>query len=91
MLPYWLLFMLWSVGAVQAERRRAQDSRLILFATATVLTILMIGLRFEVGGDWGAYIRIYESIFFLPLGSALSITDPGYAVLNWLAAQEIWA
>lgn len=79
--------MLWSVGAVQAERRGAQDPRLILFATATVLTILMIGLRFEVGGDWGAYIRIYESIFFLPLASALSITDPGYAVLNWLAAQ----
>lgn len=79
--------MLWSIYAIQAERRRAQDLRLIVFVVATVLTVLMIGLRFEVGGDWGAYIRIYESIYFLPLMSALSITDPGYAVVNWFAAQ----
>jgi hypothetical protein len=87
LLPYWLLFMLWLVAALQAERRRAQDPLTILFVTATVLTILMIGLRFEVGGDWGAYFRIYESIYFIPLQSSLSITDPGYAVVNWFAAQ----
>lgn len=75
------------MGAVHAERRHIQNLWPILFAIATVLTILMIGLRFEVGGDWGAYLRMYESIFFLPLTSALAITDPGYAALNWLAAQ----
>lgn len=47
----------------------------------------MIGLRFEVGGDWFNYTRIYESIFFLSLPSALSFTDPAYAGLNWLSAQ----
>uniref|UniRef100_UPI0035C987C5 EpsG family protein n=1 Tax=uncultured Sphingomonas sp. TaxID=158754 RepID=UPI0035C987C5 len=87
MLPYWLLFTLWAAGAVQAERRRAQDPRLIFFILAAVLTILMIGMRFEVGGDWGAYQNMYEEIFFLPLPAAVEITDPGYATLNWLGAQ----
>lgn len=87
MLPYWLLFMLWASGAVQAERRRRQDPRIIFFVAAVIATTLMIGLRFEVGGDWGAYARIYESIYFLSLPAAIGFTDPGYSALNWLAAQ----
>lgn len=47
----------------------------------------MIGLRYQVGGDWGAYLSIYESIYFQPLIPALSLTDPGYAFFNWLAAR----
>lgn len=87
MLPYWLMFALWAAGAVQAERRRARDPRIIFFAAAAVLTTLMIGLRFEVGGDWGAYQKMYQDIFFLALPAALQTTDPGYAAVNWLAAQ----
>ncbi|KQN07402.1 hypothetical protein ASE79_18810 [Sphingomonas sp. Leaf28] len=87
MLPYWLLFMLWSAGAVQTERRGMQNARLLFFVGATILTTLIIGLRFEVGGDWGAYQRMYNDIFFLSLPNALTTTDSGYAALNWLAAQ----
>lgn len=87
MFPYWLLFILWSAGAVQTERRRTLDRRPLAFVTAVVLTALMVGLRFEVGGDWFNYVEIYDSIFYLPLQSALSFTDPAYAALNWLSAQ----
>lgn len=87
MLPYWLLFTVWAAGAVQAERRVGRDPRIIFFITAAVFTALMVGLRFEVGGDWGAYQKMYENIFFLDLPAALKITDPGYAALNWLSAQ----
>lgn len=87
MLPYWLLFALWTAGAVQAERRRVQDPRVIFFIGAAALTALMIGLRFQVGGDWLSYQRTYEGIFFLSLPQALGETDAGYAALNWLAAQ----
>lgn len=85
--PYWLLFVLWSVGAVQAQRRHERDPRGLFFVVAVCTTILMIGLRFEVGGDWGSYERIYNDIFFLSLPAALKTTDAGYALLNWLGAQ----
>ncbi|QQV78471.1 EpsG family protein [Sphingomonas aliaeris] len=87
MLPYWLLFALWAVGAVQAERRSNQTLQPIFFIAACVLTTLMIGLRLEVGGDWGAYQRMYEDIYFLALPEALGTTDPGYAMVNWLGVQ----
>lgn len=87
MLPYWLMFALWAAFAVQSERRRAQDPRLILFIAAAALTALMIGLRFQVGGDWGAYQRMYESVYFLPFVSAVTATDVGYGMLNWLSTK----
>lgn len=87
MLPYWLMFALWATGAVQAERRRAQDQRQVFFILAAVATALMIGLRYEVGGDWGTYQHMYDGIYFLALPSALTTTDPGYAAVNWLATR----
>lgn len=87
MLPYWLLFALWSIGAVQTERRRDRDPRALLFIGAAMVTTLMIGLRYFVGGDWGAYQDMYNDIFFLSLPASTSVTDPGYAAINWISAQ----
>ncbi|MDB9885288.1 EpsG family protein [Gammaproteobacteria bacterium] len=49
------------------------------FITILVLTLL-IGLRFEVGGDWHSYIELFEkdqmkSLFYFG-------ADPGYVLLN---------
>lgn len=87
MYPYWLLFAVWAIGAVQTGRGRALKLQPIFFIAAAILTTLLIGLRFEVGGDWGAYQRIYDDIYLLSLPAAMSITDPGYAAVNWLGAQ----
>lgn len=87
MYPYWLLFTVWTIGAVQASRSGSRNAELILFLAASGLTMLMIGLRFEVGGDWGQYQIIYDNIFFLDFQNALSTTDPGYSSVNWLGAQ----
>lgn len=87
LLPYWLMFIVWAIGAAQAERREANDARILLFVPLVILTTLMIGLRFEVGGDWGSYMVMYNSIYFLSLSASTTITEPGYAALNWLAAQ----
>jgi hypothetical protein len=87
LLPYWLLFVLWSIGAVQAERKRRREAYLLLFVALTAVTTVMIGLRFEVGGDWANYQQMYHNIFFLSLPAALSTTDTGYAAINWLGAQ----
>lgn len=53
----------------------------------------MIGLRFKVGGDWLQYDQMLDAIQNKPLARALTMTEPGYAFLNWLAGRfgaDIW-
>lgn len=87
MTPYWILFSVWAAGAIQFARRQAGTSHRFFYVAAAIATALMIGLRFQVGGDWATYLSIYEDLFFQPLGIALRQTDPGYALLNWLSGQ----
>jgi hypothetical protein len=87
---YWILFVIWAAGAIQFARQRVIAYDRILYLVAATLTALMIGLRYEVGGDWSNYIVIYENIAFQPLGPALKLSDPGYAFLNWFSAQMNW-
>lgn len=89
LLPYWLLFVVWAVGSVQS-RHRGPDTKIaqnIFFLAAAAFTTLMIGLRFEVGGDWIPYTLMYDEIYFRSLIESWSVTDPGYASINWLAIQ----
>jgi hypothetical protein len=79
------MFVMWAGGALQTERKRNQPAQLLFFIAAGIATTLLIGLRFEVGGDWGAYQRMYDDIYFLSLPAAAGTTDPGYAAVNWLA------
>ena len=47
----------------------------------------MIGLRYQVGGDWFGYIRIFKRIELVGFLGSIGRTDPGYIALNWLAGQ----
>ena len=94
MLLYWILYGMWTAGALQYSRSEFQRNNRVNFGVATVLTTLFIGLRLEVGGDWGAYEGIYNDIYFQPLIPALKLSDPGYAALNWSFGQigvGVWA
>lgn len=96
--PYWLLFALFSAGALQHGRspsdvqaRVQRPAPLLLFAG--VVTALLIGFRYEVGADWFTYEEIFGVISFMDLFEALAYDDPGYALLNWIAVGlevEIW-
>lgn len=91
---YWIIYGMWTSGALQYSRAKANRNNQYLFTVATILTALFIGLRYNVGGDWGAYQGMYDTIYFQPLFAALQLTDPGYAFLNWLFSQMdfgIWA
>lgn len=87
MIPYWLLFGLWLTGTFLFARAPQSVNSRRVFTAACVLTALMVGLRYEVGGDWEPYLHIYETIYFQPLLPALEVSDPGYAFINWLSAQ----
>lgn len=94
MFLYWLIYGMWVAGAVQYSRSGFHRNNRVLFAGAAIVTALFIGLRYDVGGDWGAYQAIYNDIYFQPLMPALRLSDPGYAALNWLFGQMeagVWA
>ncbi|MEA3034111.1 MAG: hypothetical protein QOH86_2127 [Sphingomonadales bacterium] len=95
MLPYWVLFSLFAAGAVQYPtdfRKRLQGGPLLL--AAGFATLLMIGLRYEVGGDWDNYINILDEVSRDEFWVGVWRQDPGYGLLNWLAARfgmGMWA
>ncbi len=51
------------------------------------LVVLMIGLRFEVGGDWGSYERMFSFAGYADFGRVMSRGDTGYQFVNWFAQQ----
>lgn len=90
MWPYWLLFL---VPAVQAglklrlappsQKRRWPYEWRIVFVVLT----LLIGLRYEVGADWGTYLLHIEWAANDTFSEALARPDPAFSVLNWIAAR----
>lgn len=93
MLPYWLLFSVFAAGAFQLRERR-DHAITPLFLLAALIILIMVGLRYEVGGDWYPYLEILDALRFYDLGETLTLIDPGYGFLNWAANQlgwDIWA
>ncbi|OQM77583.1 EpsG family protein [Manganibacter manganicus] len=94
MLPYWILFAVPALAALQEQPRRLgriqHSSRYLGF---TLLVTGMIGFRYQVGTDWGAYIRFLDIAHYFPFSVVMARSDPGYMLLNWFVARtfyEIW-
>lgn len=91
MLIYWLLFAFPAIMALAyptAHRPANRSAAQVLALTAFVLFYTLIaGLRYEIGGDWGNYVEIYEDIATEPFSYALTVIDPLYGVVNYVAAQ----
>lgn len=54
------------------------------FLMFMVLMTFFIGWRFNVGGDWGSYIQMFDELSRDSFSDVWNITDVGYAYLNWL-------
>ncbi|HEX5184726.1 MAG TPA: EpsG family protein [Allosphingosinicella sp.] len=95
MLPYWILFSLFAAGAVQFRPlpNRAIQGGLLFLILATA-TMLMVGLRYQVGADWDTYDNILDDITRMDFFTGIWNQDPAYGALNWLAGRAglgIWA
>lgn len=97
MWPYWLLFGLAAFLAIASPRRRVQAEtglRSLKLDSAWIGTVLVlsvvIGLRFQVGGDWSSYLRYILEAQHSTLAQLLEGKDPGYQFLNWISAQMSW-
>ena len=88
MIPYWLLYLLpagLTLARVPITPRVGGFLALVLVAA--------IGLRYEVGGDWVAYIGYLLRAEQLTLLEIVVQQDPGYYLVNWLSASfgfQVW-
>jgi hypothetical protein len=89
MLTYWLLFVLpaWAAIAAPTRPRPSGKTLEVSWLVTGLLLVLLIGLRYEVGGDWGAYEAHYLNMLGAPLQEVLEQSDPGHYLLNWLAGK----
>lgn len=95
MFPYWILFAFFAGGALAAPDRPNPDQQQgrTYLLIGLLLTAVMIGTRFKVGGDWRSYVYMFGYVKHVSLDRALNIGDPGYQFINWTVQQwsgEIW-
>jgi len=85
MLTYWLMYLIPASIALFLGRR--QQSNQMLWISTGFIFILIIGFRFEVGGDWFNYIRHYDQVIGASLKQAMHGGDPAHKYLNFLMAR----
>lgn len=91
MLPYWFLFALVAYFAVTHSRAIVPPAHggnwSMQWWLIFVVLVLMIGMRHEVGADWGTYLFHLESATGASLTEALIQKDPAYGFLNWIGGH----
>jgi len=60
---------------------------LIVVYCLGLATALMIGLRYEVGGDWIPYLGIYDQIQLMTFSQAVLSYDPAYSAIVFVAGR----
>jgi hypothetical protein len=95
MIPYWVLFSIPAFASLFERRGRVLGHRgeHAIFFLAITLICFLVGLRYRVGGDWGSYIQYLIRASYTKFDEIPSEGDPGYILLNWLAAQigaDVW-
>ncbi len=63
---------------------RSRQSALLPWVIIGIYFSLIIGFRYEVGGDWMNYLAHYEHMQGMTLMDALKKGDPGHKFINWL-------
>ncbi len=51
---------------------------------------LLVGYRFQVGGDWNNYFSYLVDVSGLDFAEVVTKEDPAYELLNWLSVKMDW-
>ncbi len=88
MLPYWIIYLIPALLMFSELGRRRLHLTITFWLALGLFFAFFIGFRYEVGGDWGSYLKQYETVAGMPLIMGLALgNDPGYVFLNWLMAK----
>ena len=89
MLPYWVLFFipaLYAIGDVKKSLQLKKVSNWDLNWYFIIIVIsLMVGFRYQVGGDWESYLDKLQSVSYGFYEALFESGDPGYNLINWLS------
>lgn len=85
MLTYWLLYLI--PAGIALFVKQSPRSNLMPWIYIGFFFILIIGFRFDVGGDWSNYLRNYNDMQGLNLFEMLRHGDPGHQFLTWVSQQ----
>jgi hypothetical protein len=86
---YWLMFFLPAWAALFRIRATPSTAQIGWVVVWSVLTLL-IGYRYQVGGDWGNYLQHLSSINRLSFWEAVRRYDPAHGALNWISNYLGW-
>ncbi|MDG1286921.1 MAG: EpsG family protein [Rickettsiales bacterium] len=70
-----------------SQSMRASSGIALYWRFIGFLLMVLIGFRYEVGGDWSTYMEYLERVRYLSFFEAMQIEDPGYIVFNVLSAK----
>lgn len=109
MLVYWLIFAAFAAGAysyasalsrtglmpASGSAAAIESRRSVVLGLAGIALLLLIGLRYRVGGDWPNYLELYRRVASQELFYALTTArqEPGFILVNWLGTHfglSIW-
>jgi hypothetical protein len=97
MWPYWIMFIFPAIAAMQdrpiVAKNRDGSQRVYLnggWVICLIVLVLLIGFRFEVGGDWFNYFYRLNLVKNQPLEELVKFGDPGFMVLNALSVSLGW-
>src|SRR5206468_11619515 len=79
------------VGRARGDVRENYSAPGIIFGLLVI--VLMIGFRWHVGSDWGAYYMMYQLAGHVSFSGLTDLGDPGYMLLNGVAQSlgaDIW-
>lgn len=83
MIPYLLSWGVFAAGSTGRPKPLVGSTLIGLLSFLT----LLIGLRVDVGGDWGNYLPFLDRAAGLSFAEVLQEKEPGYALFNWIAGQ----
>ncbi len=94
MILYWLLLafpasmaLIYPLGNENKKITLSQNLPMQFFALAY---IILATTRFEIGGDWAAYLEMYNVAKIISLTDTMTFTDPFFALLIWVSGQLDW-
>ena len=94
MFAYWALFSYFVIGLI-SERGSDRGHRISSFflVIGAIFIAAMIGLRYQVGGDWNQYEQLFAFARYSNVAQMLEFGDPAYQLLNLLVAYlggDLW-
>lgn len=89
MYVYWAMFAFPAFSALFTDTGSQIDLRRPRLGLALLLAafVILIGARYEVGGDWFTYEGIVDAVRSERLVTSLGFGDPGFQLVSWISTR----